>query len=282
MTFTFEYCNDEVEEEVNLFLGDTSGVIDMHSLPKGTTAFIHTNPVKINKLDLSPGQCWKITETRSVSTCRPNIDASLKIEGWRGEGNVGDFCFAFEFYRSIIKRDGSSFTQFPSSSPNKGPSTPSSTSTPTVSFQPTFNFCGLPKKDQRARISKIIDSVSTKADLENPDSPQSKARDWILNEDTFDSFCPPPCNRDRRDGGVIQRYVLAVFYFATGGDDAWLSCGRNSQTPCDPTLTLFVGDPIEIISGKKTWLEPVSECYWGGLSCRKDTQCIDRIEFGKS
>jgi hypothetical protein len=284
MTFAFEYCNDEVSDDIALRLGDTSGVIDMKNLPTGTTAFIHTNPVRINKLHLSPGECWTITETRSVSTCRPNIDASLKVDGWRGKGAVGDFCFAFEFYRSIIKRDGSPLTPFPSPSPSKPeiPSVPSSTSLPSISSQPTVKFCGLPKEDQRAKISQIIDSVSTKADLENPDSPQSKARDWILNEDTFDPFCPPPCNRDRRDGGVIQRYVLAVFYFATGGDDAWLSCGRNSINVCDPTLTLFIGDPVEIISGKKTWLEPVSECYWGGLSCRKDTQCIDRIEFGKS
>ncbi len=152
---------------------------------------------------------------------------------------------------------------------------------PTISVQPTVDFCGIPKDQQRARISAIIDTVSSKADLRNPSSPQSRAREWMLFEDDFDSFCPPPCNRDRKDGGVIQRYTLAVFYFSTGGDEKWKTCGRRSQQACDPQLTLFEGDPIDIISGKETWLEPVSECFWGGLSCREDTECIDRIEFGK-
>ena len=283
MTFTFEYCNTEVFEDVMLIEGNASGNIDMRNLPKGTMAFIHKDPVKLDTFYLPPRSCQSVVVTKAVSTCRSFIDASLKLEGWRGDGGAGNFCYAWNFYRSPMKRDG-----FPTPSPTKisidsssNPSGIPKTITPTISSQPTVDFCGLPKDVQRARITSIINSVSSKSILENPNSPQSRARNWILFEDTFDSFCPPPCNRDRTDGGVIQRYTMAVFYFATGGDRTWLSCGRNSPEVCDPQLTLFQGDPIDIITGKETWLEPVSECVWGGLSCRADTQCLDRIEFGK-
>jgi hypothetical protein len=269
MTFTFEYCSSEVLEDINLRLGDTSGEVDMNNLPIGSMAFVHTDSVPISVSHLPPGFCWSETITRFVNTCRPNIDASLKLEGWRGDGEVGDFCFAWDFYRSTIRRLN---LEFPTASP---------TVAPTLSFQPTTNYCGIPKDQQRTKISSIIDSVSLKSDLQNPNSPQSKARNWMLFEDTFDSFCPPPCNRERKDGGIIQRYTMAVFYFATGGDATWQSCGRNSQQSCSPQLTLFESDPIEIVTGDETWLSSVSECIWGGLACREDTQCIDRIEFGE-
>ncbi len=274
MTFTFEYCNNEINDEISLIEGDTSGVIDMRNLPKGTMAFIHTEPVNIETLYLPPGYCQPIVVTRTVSTCRSHIEASLKVEGWRGEGENGDFCFAWDFYKKKISRGNDS--SFPTPNPTR-----SNTNNPTISSQPTVNFCGLPKEIQRDRISSILDKVSSRRDFDDPNSPQSKARDWILFEDDFDSFCPPPCNRDRKDGGVIQRYTMAVFYFATGGDIEWRSCGRFSPEDCDPQLTLFEGDPIDIITGNETWLEPVSECFWGGLSCRADTLCLDRIEFGK-
>ena len=280
MTFTFEYCSKETNFDITLIEGDTSGNIDMRNLPKGTMAFIHTEPINIDEFYLSPGYCWPIVVTRPVSTCRSFIDASLKIEGYRGDGGTGDYCFAWDFYRRTIKRPDS--PSFPTPSPTKSNSGPSGpTSNPTISSQPTANLCGLPKEVQRRRISAIIDKVSSKKDLDNPNSPQSKAKQWLLFDDSFDSFCPPPCNRDRRDGGVIQRYTIAVFYFATGGESTWRSCGRFSPEVCNPQLTLFQGDPIEIITGNRTWREPVSECLWGGLSCRADTQCLDRIEFGE-
>jgi hypothetical protein len=275
MTFTFEYCSNEFSEGINLREGDTSGFLDMKNLPPGTMSFINIDPVEMNVYYLRPGYCVPIIVTRSVSTCKPTIDASIKIEGWRGDGRAGNFCFAWEFYRSTINRIPLNSLR-PTPTPTTRPS-----SSPSISLQPTVNFCGIPKIEQRARISAIIDSVSSKSDLQNPNSPQSKAREWILFQDTFDSFCPPPCNRDRKDGGIIQRYTIAVFYFATKGDETWRTCGRKSTEVCDPDLTLFEGD-FDIISGAETWLEPVSECFWGGLSCREDTQCIDRIEFGKS
>jgi len=251
MTFDFTYCNNEPTKDIYLDLGDTSGDIDIENLPPGTMALIHTEPVKITQLYLPPNSCATITKKRLVNTCRPNIFASLKVEGWRGNTNSGDFCFAWKFYQATI-----------------------SSSTDTA-------LCGIPKEEQRMLMNSIIESVSSPTDLQNPNSPQSKARNWILFEDTFDSFCPPPCNRDGTYGGVIQRYTLAVFYFATAGDETWLSCGRNSKQDCIPNLTWFAGDPNQYISGEATWLEPVSECYWGGLSCKMDTECIDRIEFGK-
>ncbi len=104
LTFTFTYCSLEPTATIRLREGNTSGNIDMESLPPGTMAFIHTQPVDFDLSDLPPGKCRTVRETKSVNTCWKTIDASLKVEGWRGNGEDGDYCFAWDFYRSNIKR----------------------------------------------------------------------------------------------------------------------------------------------------------------------------------
>jgi len=63
------------------------------------------------------------------------------------------------------------------------------------------------------------------------------------------------------DSKLIQRYVLALLYYSTGGD-SWLSCGKNDAS----------------CTGGTPYLASVSECRWSGSRCNAD-DCITEIEF---
>ena len=74
-----------------------------------------------------------------------------------------------------------------------------------------------------ASISSVIE----------PMSPEDLALSWLLNEDTETNACG---GLDR----IIQRYILAVFYFSTNGSD-W--------------------------KNKTKWLLRDNECTWYGVTC---------------
>lgn len=80
----------------------------------------------------------------------------------------------------------------------------------------------------------------------SPASPQYQALHWISNSDTL--------QRSISDPLLIQRYVLAVLYFATGGDTNHWEKQLN-------------------------WLQPTHECDWkseGGIrKCDSDQNVID-------
>lgn len=54
----------------------------------------------------------------------------------------------------------------------------------------------------------------------------------------------------------VQRYILAVFYFATDGDD-WIYCSIRDDSPCEDDSSRF-----------SRFLTPtVSVCQWYGIKC---------------
>ncbi len=146
-------------------------------------------------------------------------------------------------------------------------------------MEPTSCIISDPER-RAARIASVIDTISDPDTFADVNSPQSRAKRWLIEEDTYDIFCGKPCSRSGTDGGVFQRYSLAVFYFSTNGDSDWFTCGRNSQEACQPNLTNFNQDGVPQISDNQNWLSSVNECAWGGLACRAETECLDRIEFG--
>ena len=79
-------------------------------------------------------------------------------------------------------------------------------------------------------------------------SPQYRALDWLVETDPA-YICPGVNNTVN----LIQRYVLGVLYFETGGD-SWTSCSAGSQTGCDD-------DPFFSAS---------NECLWEGILCDFD------------
>jgi hypothetical protein len=139
-----------------------------------------------------------------------------------------------------------------------------SESTENPSLSPTL-VCGMTQgRRHEAIVEQISNAVGTNAFvLLNMTTPQSKALTWLLEERNR-TTCP----------GVklIQRWVLATFYFSTGGDK-WFECSATTDaTDKCGTMAPFVG--------KKRFLSEENECFWAGIKC--DTEnCVTQIEFGK-
>ena len=74
-----------------------------------------------------------------------------------------------------------------------------------------FGGSGGPLTPQQQQLSEIVDSISSKKDLQNSASPQYMAYDWLIHQDAFYNADSIPTEL------VVQRYVLAVFYYATMG-----------------------------------------------------------------
>ena len=73
-----------------------------------------------------------------------------------------------------------------------------------------------------ARQEALHDIIKTAvpADiLTDPDTPQYRAHQWLLYEDSLGLTPASEASRDR----VLQGYALATFYFSTGGPRSWKS-----------------------------------------------------------
>jgi hypothetical protein len=151
----------------------------------------------------------------------------------------------------------SSPTKFPSSTPSSSPS-----ASPTISFAPTRG-CHTNEVERAQQISDLIieNTATTFQDILNDSSPQHRAFHWLMYEDKV-YVCP-------EDGGMIQRYVMAVFYFSTGGD-TWTRCGADeSHSSCDGA------------TGEVRFLSDAHECEWYGISC-DEINSITKIAFEKN
>jgi len=147
---------------------------------------------------------------------------------------------------------------------------------------PTFELCEMSREERRNRIIETLKTVSDPIELLTSETPQNKALVWLLEQDTFNS-CP-------QDPKFVQRYIMAVFYFSTGGGHTWNECNAPSNFS-DPLVIAqannactVIGDGpdpfgVPITQGTDAWLSPSYECEWGGLACSTDTLCMDRIEF---
>lgn len=107
----------------------------------------------------------------------------------------------------------------------------------------------LPERDQA--LTDIASSVSSPQSLSDPNSPQSKALDWLINEDPL-VLTPSIVTTDDR---ILQRYALAVFYYATDGPNSWLPNSWMNGNEC---------------SGQ----------FWIGLSCN-DNDEVRSMAFGE-
>jgi hypothetical protein len=102
---------------------------------------------------------------------------------------------------------------------------------------------GLPCDDNLRRVCEIQQIASTVSD----NVPNQAALEWLLNEDTNTNSCGGV-------DGIIQRYVLAVFFYETGGPN-W--------------------------KNKDGWIKPQNECItWRGIECNTDGR-VTKIILGK-
>jgi hypothetical protein len=142
------------------------------------------------------------------------------------------------------------------------------TPAPTESLAPTVTNCDNPgtcENRLKEQIYAVSVRVGTTEQLNDPNSAQSKASDWIVEQCDAD---PPidPC-----DVALLnlneQRYALAVLYFSLGGD-AW-NYGANPGL--DP------GAP----AGQ--WMSGLNYCEWGAEVAGEDGSSFNQLvcdEFG--
>lgn len=169
------------------------------------------------------------------------------------------------------------------------PTTPPPAITPTppspVTRPPSFVVCdGISQLERAQQLTDIAIGASGSI---NTGSPQDIALEWLIQTDPY-FVCPD-------DPKALQRYILAVFYFSTDGDN-WNECSRpesydsmsidEANDNCSVRTTPIAGGQLNpsflpTTEGTFAWLTPVYECEWAGITCRVETTCVDRIEFGK-
>jgi hypothetical protein len=74
-----------------------------------------------------------------------------------------------------------------------------------------------------------ISSISNALDILTSGTPQNRAFDWLLDVDPA-QVCPGETL------AVVQRYVLAVLFYSTGGEN-WDECGSNAPCSSVPYLS---------------------------------------------
>jgi len=140
-------------------------------------------------------------------------------------------------------------TDSPTATPTAVP-----TATPTISSNPTpsnQSRCGLTDSERRQEIQTIIESVSDPTEVALVGSSRNLAFEWLVEEDEL-FLCPDSSN-------LVQRFVIALFYFATGGDN-WSQCSQTDLA--------CVGTPL---------LSGVNECSWYGIFCDGSSNTIEII-----
>jgi hypothetical protein len=164
--------------------------------------------------------------------------------------------------------------------------TPPTTNPPTT-LPPTDLVCdGITPLQRSQQLTDI--AIGTSGNI-NPGSPQDVALQWLIETDPF-FVCPD-------NPKALQRYILAVFYYSTDGDN-WDQCSApddfNSAMSidaandnCNVRTTPIAGGStnptfLPTTEGTMAWLTPTYECEWAGINCRVESECVDRIEFGKS
>lgn len=83
------------------------------------------------------------------------------------------------------------------------------------------NLWWLKYSDRYAAIENYLvgAGISEAADLNREASPQHMAAKWIANKDGMKMSVPDHLTEPTVDLAFVERYVLAVFYFATGGPE---------------------------------------------------------------
>lgn len=94
--------------------------------------------------------------------------------------------------------------------------------------------------------------------FEDRSAPQYQAALWLADDDSFLT----DNDLEFSDPKALQRYAVATFYYATGGNN-WKLCGKNSPS-----------------CGDVAWLDSSDECTWFSIDCGEDgSDFITQINF---
>jgi len=116
---------------------------------------------------------------------------------------------------------------------------------------PTID-CKMSPSERLEQIRSILSMVSDPLLLANGQTNQGMAMDWIIFADEK-HVCPGSLT-------LVQRYVLALFYYNTLGDD-WNTC--FAEAPLCP---------------ESNWMSSAHECSWFGISCDENNK-VTEIKF---
>lgn len=110
-------------------------------------------------------------------------------------------------------------------------------------------FPPLTPAQREGALLAIANEISSIDSIIDPTSPQFEAFEWLVFEDDT-------CPEDALD--VLQRYVLAILYFATDGD-GWTTCGAIDA------------------SCVEAWLSPDDVCLWFGIDCGNGDNVLEIV-----
>ena len=213
-----------VQLQNNMFSGtvpDTiSNLIDLEALELHDNRFVGDIPVEICANRDYMGGKLKHLRADCSSFANPQVPCSCCT-----------ICYPLEAAATSIAAP----TSDPSAQPTVRP-----TSAP--SGNPTVD-CNMSDLDRMQQIERILEAVSDPLLLSNGQTEQGKAMDWITFTDER-QVCP-------NSQSLVQRYVLAVFYYSTIGD-GWASCSANSG----------ICEANDFLSGEH-------ECTWQGIGCNE-------------
>jgi len=129
---------------------------------------------------------------------------------------------------SLVPSESPQPSSMPSGSPSaSGKPSGAPSGAPSASGEPS----GAPSSTRDKLMKSLLLTVSSKDALNNKGSPQEKALLWVTTS---------PLQPGTNDAQIIQQYILAVFYYATGGA-GW--------------------------KDKEGWLESSNECTWEHVVC---------------
>jgi hypothetical protein len=115
------------------------------------------------------------------------------------------------------------------------------------------------EEERTAQILVLLDAAGNSTKIRDLGTSQGLAADWLINQD-FRKECPSE--------KIVQRWVIAVFYFATEGE-SWEKCSAAGSDPCGSEF------PFD---GERRFLSDFIECEWAGITC-DDDDCVTEIEF---
>ena len=134
--------------------------------------------------------------------------------------------------------------------------------TPLATSAAPTSVCEVTGEPRALRILAMLDQIADSDSVRDTNTPQGKATAWLIDEDAL-QVCP-----DSTTCQLVQRWVLAVIYFATNGD-SWFNCSAIGTDDC--------GNVAPFDRGESRFLSVSSECEWAGISCIDS--CVTKIEF---
>jgi len=148
---------------------------------------------------------------------------------------------------------------------NKGTKAPTITPTQVPSMTPSTAPTSL-RFDQ---FGEKLSFISDPEHFRDNTSPQFRALSFIADEDDIGIDAP----------NLVQRYIMAVFYYSMDGDN-WTYCKKQEGAECKCRDDFQAGIACGTIKRKdKPYIGKVSECNWFKNRCKDDGTVITNIEF---